>query len=951
MGFFDVLQVLEITDEFYGQIIIASYGLAALHFWTQRGLRMTSGVLAECDFYLRLLRKFMGVEQGLTEEAQKRVHERRRVSLQEIASLWSLVLDLFVLTLFVFQATGMSPPMINGKCFFVTVSIGSTVMRRMGDPDVELTPERLNRDMTIMSLLVFGATLGMPRELMPACYMARMLCFTFTNSQISNKVNIFLAPFYVISHWLNEQPNAPVERLLFSLIGEMVAVALMILVVTNLDTKERHAAVATLELEAKVKEVQEAEQEGGAAQRLLSVTCDAFVRLTHDLKIKTPSRSLLDMLMCHFGSNNANTLDGMLFSRYIAPQDQQRFTDFIAESSQANAPARSLHVDMKAGGLVVEEFGGLSWTLTPDRCRRKGVGGDHNVERFEIGSERGSNGSWSGESQRDWSSNASWWSRDYENWSWDGRSSGWSGNYGQFYANWEWVRPRDPWRDWHREGERRGDLQGVSHEHDSGVLHRVDHGQGRCEEPGSPLSPPAARDVSGALPSGEVSSAGQANEPKVAGDQKHSKISSSYPPVFRAKPGESFREWKRAVGFWLGGEAGSLPAELIGPRLMVQLRDRAGQLVHHLSNEDVNKPGGMDVVMQTLEKSPLIRQLDKHKIDLHRKRLMSLKRLPQESIESYVTRGQLYRTQLIALDDAMQMGECFFTGHLLDGARLTRKDKVMIKTKAGSDLEVDVTNAMVELAPELEGEPGFPIGSSEPNVAARQGEEFLVQRPEPSTGRFVKKEVNAVEFDQPFMEDNVEMDDDASITFDAFDEMDPPELVQAAHEAFALQHKAKQRIMEVRKLRQYYRRPDQDERRRSIQEKMKTSPCHRCGEFGHWSRECLQKHNAAAAVSGPKSGPNVKGNVEDDWATLVSLCHQQSTGSASSPPQYKERFIGVVNQMNMIPHETLWCQKELRLNVILDLGCVKSVVGVEWMNNLLEEWKARKRWFRIQPES
>jgi len=51
--------------------------------------------------------------------------------------------------------------------------------------------------------------------------------------------------------------------------------------------------------------------------------------------------------MCHFGSNNANTLDGMTFLRYIAPQDQQRFTDFLTESSQTNAPARSLHVDMK----------------------------------------------------------------------------------------------------------------------------------------------------------------------------------------------------------------------------------------------------------------------------------------------------------------------------------------------------------------------------------------------------------------------------------------------------------------------------------------------------------------------------------------------------------------------------------------------------------------------------
>ena len=58
---------------------------------------------------------------------------------------------------------------------------------------------------------------------------------------------------------------------------------------------------------------------------------------------------------------------------------------------------------------------------------------------------------------------------------------------------------------------------------------------------------------------------------------------------------------------------------------MVQVRDRAGQLVHHLTNEDVNKPNGLELVVSTWEKSPLIRQLDKHRVDLHRKRLMSLK--------------------------------------------------------------------------------------------------------------------------------------------------------------------------------------------------------------------------------------------------------------------------------------------------------------------------------------
>ncbi|CAK9101747.1 Uncharacterized protein SCF082_LOCUS47563 [Durusdinium trenchii] len=237
--------------------------------------------------------------------------------------------------------------MVHSVAFYATVSLGSTVMRRMGDPAVILTPARLNRDMTIMSVLVFAATLGMPRELMPACYMARTLCFTFTNSQFSNKVNIVLAPFYVLSHWFNLEPDAPSERLLFSMAGEVVAVALSILVVTNLDTKEHNAAVATMELEAKVKEVEQAEREGGAAQRLLSVTCDAFVRLSHDLKIRTPSSGLLDLLMCHFGSNSTSKLDGVPFLRYIAQADHQRFTEFVAESSQTNSPARSLHLDMK----------------------------------------------------------------------------------------------------------------------------------------------------------------------------------------------------------------------------------------------------------------------------------------------------------------------------------------------------------------------------------------------------------------------------------------------------------------------------------------------------------------------------------------------------------------------------------------------------------------------------
>eukprot|EP00435_Cladocopium_sp_Y103_P071025 s181_g36.t1 len=263
---------------------------------------------------------------------------------------------------------------------------------------------------------------------------------------------------------------------------------------------------------------------------------------------------------------------------------------------------------------------------------------------------------------------------------------------------------------------------------------------------------------------------------------------------------------------------------------------------------------------------------------------------------------------------------------------------------------------MVEVSPELEGEPGYPIGSSEPNAAARHGEEFLIQRPESSTKFGQRKEVNAVELDYPFQEDMPELEGEEPLV-EGEDGGDPAELVQAANEAFALHHKAKQRIMEIKKLRQYFRKPDAEERKKLLQEKMRTSPCHRCGELGHWSREYPQHANGTGVISTNASASRPSGharpNVEEEWSTLVSLCRPNS----SAPAMHKERFVGMVQYRDPVifgvdwsPNQTLWCSRELHLRVIVDLGCVKSVVGVEWMNELIHEWRSQGRWFRIQEE-
>ena len=94
---------------------------------------------------------------------------------------------------------------------------------------------------------------------------------------------------------------------------------------------------------------------------------------------------------------------------------------------------------------------------------------------------------------------------------------------------------------------------------------------------------------------------------------------------------------------------------------------------------------------------------------------------PGESMESYVTRADIYTSHLVGLDGFLAKGEAFF--YLLDHARLTKRDKAMVKTKAGLDGDEEaITNAMIYRAAELEGETGFPIEASEPNTT-HNGEE------------------------------------------------------------------------------------------------------------------------------------------------------------------------------------------------------------------------------------
>eukprot|EP00435_Cladocopium_sp_Y103_P021806 s849_g5.t1 len=592
---------------------------------------------------------------------------------------------------------------------------------------------------------------------------------------------------------------------------------------------------------------------------------------------------------------------------------------------------------------------------------------------------------------------AGWWDQDsgwswrsgrhggqWENWSWRGADTSWRSQHRYEGENWTYDRfsDRDSERSWGGSGAQG---QGDSRAHVPGDGGRGGSAQGRGDHswasPISPRSPPAAGyDREGNPPSGEVSSVGERKEPRGPGEREDrqssskGKVSSSYPPIFRAKVGESYRDWRRALEFWLGGEGHQIPEEYIGPRIMVQLRDRAAQLVKHLNNDDVNRPGGMQRIFDVLEKSPLVKQLDKHRVDQHRKRLMSLSRMAGESLESYITRGNIYRTQLLGLDSTLEMGERFYVGHLLDHARLTRRDKVLVRTRAGEETEESITSALIDLASELEGESGFPIGASEPNTAGANGEEWLVQRQGGGAQLYGGRRGRAALGAEIAEDDTEEGDNDDESEEQGADSVDddmPVELREAEKEAYAMHYKAKQRMAEVKKLRQFYKKGDQlDEKRRALAEKIKNTACHNCGEIGHWSRECpkprQQQQQVLMATKSKKKGKAANSMAgtgmqsiaeeepgDHEWDLLVSLCagyQQPCTDDLRDRRAYMTLPCGVGHGDLVGNHDVLWCMQELANAVILDIGCLKSVAGTQWINQLLEKWTKAKRWYKVFPE-
>ena len=90
-------------------------------------------------------------------------------------------------------------------------------------------------------------------------------------------------------------------------------------------------------------------------------------------------------------------------------------------------------------------------------------------------------------------------------------------------------------------------------------------------------------------------------------------------------------------------------------------------------------------------------------------------------------RAEIYRKEN-ETSPAYKVGSKFYVGHLLDAAKLTKRDLALVKAASGGTLEDEdmVTAALMDLAEQLEGQHGCPIGRGEPTLD--QEDKYLVQK-------------------------------------------------------------------------------------------------------------------------------------------------------------------------------------------------------------------------------
>ena len=455
------------------------------------------------------------------------------------------------------------------------------------------------------------------------------------------------------------------------------------------------------------------------------------------------------------------------------------------------------------------------------------------------------------------------------------------------------------------------------------------------------------------------------------------KIPSTYPPSFSASPSESYLEWKRSVQCWIAGEGGQLPEDVMGPRCLSVLKGRALVIVRHLRIEDVSQVGGLELVFKALESSPMVKELDGQRGEKAQREFLRCRRQAGESMESFIMRVQAQRAVMEEEDSTFAVGDRFLVGYIMDNAELTLKDRVMVLAAAQNQMSSEaIFPALRRMGPFLQGT--VPIGKGV--LDAPLLPELQPDLSQGSSKTHAADGGGGKEHRRPWQPFKAHVVEEASgysgPDDDEFEELSagwhiPEELESATHAAMAAFSASQAKLRALKQARGYFQKTEpavQPDRRDRLKKLMQENPCRGCGGYGHWSKdpECPKnaKSSSASLVTTPAMSSSTspeQPQQQSEHAAMSAVSEQMMRDQhQSSARVYMAGVVGGEEGQGTIPSSSSTPEEFVTLvnanaagdllasRMVVDLGCLRTVAGVQWVVQEVSRCRAHGRFVAVK---
>lgn len=216
---------------------------------------------------------------------------------------------------------------------------------------MELESHHVTIAFVMMNIATVLAGASLPPQLHPLISVSRLLLGLFfaVNPLDALFTNLALSVGYIYVTLKQHGNDFSPRSIGLSVFGEVFVILNLSLVLFFVDSILKTTEITTMKMEAKSKE---AEANMDAARKLLNVTCDAYVHLSSDFKIKAPEKAFIELIA---GSTEAQEVEKWSILDFISPPDRKRFCE-VANTQVDSAQCLSLQLLDTLGTAIEARF-------------------------------------------------------------------------------------------------------------------------------------------------------------------------------------------------------------------------------------------------------------------------------------------------------------------------------------------------------------------------------------------------------------------------------------------------------------------------------------------------------------------------------------------------------------------------------------------------------------------